>query len=1073
MSSTEIHIDDMHVARATADSGSRDLHVHFSSFAELDSDLGQRRLLLRGSAQFTGATVSAVAISFCGSRLFRAQGSPGESENGGEYFFECTIESIPPEVDELIVQVDVEELGQIMNVYSFAEVARYAENSTPDAASVESSAIRFTSESASVLKKHAMSILGGETREESVFDLLNSSASLIDTGDKGILRFTRGVSLRRSLEEKTKAGIDFLSAVPSYLAEQREEVTARYFESLSDEAPLHTPKHYPYYPDILAEETDSGKPMRICIVTMDFPGPARTGGIGTWALSLAELLVEHGHEVKIAYVLFENSSNMRAGSEQLWKQYYKSRGIHFSVIPRQPEIIENSHVARMSYNAFSWLRDQEFDVVHFHEMVGYAFYSVVAKRQGLAFSNTTLCVGIHSPDRWHSLENRCFSRDKIQLEIDFMEKRSVECADVAFSPSEYLLNWAQARGWQLPDRSYVIPHPLPATLEERALDADNRDVAQGETDELVFFGRLESRKGLEAFCDAIDLLEIDIPITFLGTEGRAEGLPALTYLQKRSARWTAPVKFLTDYDHTNALDYIQRDGVLCVVPSLSDSTSYTLCECLHLGVPVIASSWGGMGEAVAPEDRQRILVEPRAEPLAERILACLGGQSARANPRVSNQAAREAWLRFHEVEHSAVSADWSDFVPDSEPLISVCIPHRNRPSVLRGALESVRAQEYPNLEVVVVDDGSDTPGVAEELKIIETEFTDISVKIVSQPQRYPGAARNMAAANASGDYLFFLDDDNLMCPNALSVLYKAVSRTGADMMTAALNIFVGEEVPEAPIAKMLFLGGSASASLVSNTLGDTFALISRRVFLEVGGFTEDKYTNHEDWELLARAVILGKNVEHCPEALGWYRYSPEGFLHRSDNYANLMRSTRAYVDSAPPFARDLFYLFHGLQKRLASRFQSRVSVAHMPQAELRKRFLFSSKVLLRLDGETGFNALTPTSEIEVDSFAPAMTFRSTGRDPQILLPEVPLPRNSPICVRLNIVSSMRTVCQLFYRTEGMQHFSESHQSQIGLIEGLNVVFLAIERSSFTGSLRLDPAAGAGTFEIRHVEIRTL
>jgi glycosyltransferase involved in cell wall biosynthesis len=1030
--------------------------------SEIRDASGHSGVFVSGRVSFPAFLIEDISLAVSGDRLFKASRLDRIDASSEEFSFDCLIENARPPFKSLIAQVDVVDIGRILQTVSCIDAESVLKSVSPE---------RFTRGSASLeklasLQQQAMGILGAAPLEESVLSLARSASTFAERSKIPNSYFLSDASLCDSL--LTNGGDDYLSSVPNYLSKRRDESWQQYMHSLSLESDTKLAKRYPYYPDFVQEDSELGKPMRICIVTMDFPGPARTGGIGTWALSLAELLVEQGHEVKIAYIRFENGSNMRVGTEKLWKQYFKSRGIHFSVVPRQPLIIENSHVARMSFDAFAWLREQDFDFIHFHEMVGYAFYSVMAKRQGLAFPNTTLCVGIHSPDRWHALENRSFSTDKIQLEIDFMEKRSVECADVAFSPSEYLLNWAQGRGWSLPDRSYVIPHPLPATLQER----EPRTVTES-VEELVFFGRLESRKGLEVFCEAIEILDVDIPVTFLGTEGRAAGLPALSYLRQRAAKWTAPVKYLTDYDHINALDYIQREGVLCVVPSLSDSTSYTLCECLHLGVPVIASSWAGMGEAVAVEDRDRILVEPIAQPLASKIQACINGQSAIAKPRVSHIGAKETWLRFHQVEHSEVTDEWREFESDNPPLISVCIPHRNRPSVLERALKSVRSQDYPKVEVVIVDDGSTIPGVAEELRKIERDFSDLSARLVSQPQRYPGAARNMAAAHAKGEYLFFLDDDNLMKPNALSVLYQAVSKTGADIMTAALDIFVGDSIPDAPIARMLFLGGNASASVVSNTLGDTFALIARKTFLELGGFTEDKYTNHEDWELLARAVIYGKSVQHCPEALGWYRYSPEGFLHRSDSYANLLRSTRAYIENAPSFTKDLFHLFHGLQKRLASKFESNVSLAHMPQDVLRKRFLFSSRTILRLDGSTGFADLTPTSEIDVETTKPGMLFYSTGRDPQLLLPEFSLPRNRPICMRLNIISTAATVCQLFYRVEGMDHFSETHQTQIGLTEGSNVVFLGIERADFIGALRLDPAGLPGKFEIRHIEIRVL
>ena len=80
-----------------------------------------------------------------------------------------------------------------------------------------------------------------------------------------------------------------------------------------------------------------------------------------------------------------------------------------------------------------------------------------------------------------------------------MERVSVSAADIVVSPSQYLLNWMQQNGWELPEQTYVAPYVLPKTvLSEDAAPHQKRK----EIHEIVFFGRLEIRKGLKLFCDA-------------------------------------------------------------------------------------------------------------------------------------------------------------------------------------------------------------------------------------------------------------------------------------------------------------------------------------------------------------------------------------------------------------------------------------------------------------------------------------------------------------------------------------------------------------------------------------------
>src|SRR5436309_9355229 len=89
------------------------------------------------------------------------------------------------------------------------------------------------------------------------------------------------------------------------------------------------------------------------------------------------------------------------------------------------------------------------------------------------------------------------------------------------------------------------------------------------------------------------------------------------------------------------------------------------------------------------------------------------------------------------------------------PMFSVIVPTFNRASLLRQALDSVLAQTFAEYELIVVDDGStdDTANVVASY--------GSRVYFLQQANRGPGAARNLGAAGAKGEYLAFLDSDDL------------------------------------------------------------------------------------------------------------------------------------------------------------------------------------------------------------------------------------------------------------------------------------------------------------------------
>src|SRR6186997_3366943 len=105
---------------------------------------------------------------------------------------------------------------------------------------------------------------------------------------------------------------------------------------------------------------------------------------------------------------------------------------------------------------------------------------------------------------------------------------------------------------------------------------------------------------------------------------------------------------------------------------------------------------------------------------------------------------------------------------------SVIIPTFNRAPFLVRTLESVRQQTFTDYQVVVVDDGS-TDNTLEQLR--EYSWVDV----LTQKNRGPGAARNLGASRAKGEYLAFLDSDDLWFPWTLatyaSVIQQAVSPT--------------------------------------------------------------------------------------------------------------------------------------------------------------------------------------------------------------------------------------------------------------------------------------------------------
>ena len=274
----------------------------------------------------------------------------------------------------------------------------------------------------------------------------------------------------------------------------------------------------------------------------------------------------------------------------------------------------------------------------------------------------------------------------------------------------------------------------------------------------------------------------------------------------------------------------------------------------------------------------------------------------------------ESWLDLYKELALQSAADVaSPAVPDP-PLVSVCLVHFNRPQLLSFMIDSLYRQDYTNFEVILVDDGSTLPAATDYLHALEPAFADRGWQIVRQPNAYLGVARNNAAAHAAGEYLLFLDDDNVATEKLISTLASVMQRRNVDILSCATNVFEGDGAPPETVATgthWVPLGASAASGLFRNIFGDASALIRKSVFDRLGGFSEDYGLGHEDWEFYARAVLGGYQLEVVPEPLLYYRVSSGGMLLSGNIDASLARSLRPYLDAVPAELQPVLYLVMG------------------------------------------------------------------------------------------------------------------------------------------------------------------
>jgi glycosyltransferase involved in cell wall biosynthesis len=179
------------------------------------------------------------------------------------------------------------------------------------------------------------------------------------------------------------------------------------------------------------------------------------------------------------------------------------------------------------------------------------------------------------------------------------------------------------------------------------------------------------------------------------------------------------------------------------------------------------------------------------------------------------------------------------------PLISVIIPTYNRLPLLKQALASVTAQDYKDVEVIVVDDGS-TDGTEDWLAAQEVR------SLVLRHTGFPGLVRNRGAEAAGGRYLCFLDSDDLWLGGKLTRQVEFFSENPGCVVCHTREVWKRDNRTVSQAGQChARLGYIFPDALKKCIIGPSTVMVDRKVFIKIGAFRENLEIA-EDYELWLR-----------------------------------------------------------------------------------------------------------------------------------------------------------------------------------------------------------------------------
>jgi glycosyltransferase involved in cell wall biosynthesis len=216
-------------------------------------------------------------------------------------------------------------------------------------------------------------------------------------------------------------------------------------------------------------------------------------------------------------------------------------------------------------------------------------------------------------------------------------------------------------------------------------------------------------------------------------------------------------------------------------------------------------------------------------------------------------------------------------------LVSVVIPAYNAERYLPEALASVFSQSHVPDEIIVVDDGS-TDG-AEEL----VRKHGNSIRFLKQPHRGAGATRNLGVESANGEYISFLDADDIWLPEKLSAQLDLLrTRPNVDMVFGRVRQFISPELDEA-VKSSMDCPEEPMPGYHPGTM-----LMRKDIFLRVGGF-ETRLNVGEFIEWYLRAVEAGLQSIMLPDVVMCRRLHGKNLVIREkqsrSDYARILKAS--------------------------------------------------------------------------------------------------------------------------------------------------------------------------------------
>lgn len=622
--------------------------------------------------------------------------------------------------------------------------------------------------------------------------------------------------------------------------------------------------------------------MRICLVSREF-APFFGGGIGTYILLASRAFAAAGHEVHVltgphpgledGHVLQDNVQvhvvDRKLGMGAL--SAYRNDAMHYAMGVHETLLrLHEKH---------------PFDFIEFPDYWGEGSFAIRAKRTLGHYQSAVLAVRLHTPTFECQQLNRIMALDINAASMEHQENSAMREADVILSPTHSLLDMVKRR-LELPQHAEVLPHPF--EVKEFAAASS---VAPAETKpaQVLYFGRLEYRKGIHVLIDAgLELLkrQRNVEFRFIGgdTPTGPFGQSMLTWLQKRiPSEWRSHFVFEKSRPRAELAQAI-HSATVCCFPSIWENFPNVCLEAMAAGAVVVGSDAGGMGEIIEDGKNGLLFRAGQVDSLVSALERALTDEPLRqtlraaAPQRIATYCSPATYVERTEkvvkrlapaTRREAKAAPRSKKAQATSPAVSILVPYYNMGRFLPETLVSLKQQTFDDYEIIIIDDGSTDAASKALLDVLDGP----KLHIIRKPNGGLSSARNAGLRKARGRWILPVDPDDLLAPTFLEKMVDVMSRDAKLAFATSMVAYFTED-PQKPIGGWTPWGVERDALWLENVASTCTALMERKLVEEVGGYDE-WLSSFEDWDVFCSLAERGYEGTVIPEFLFHYRVRPD------------------------------------------------------------------------------------------------------------------------------------------------------------------------------------------------------